>query len=133
MRESQHYWCRYTPRALREIKQRFPSKLCCFSTCTRLTPATRMLKRSFAASVYGFNTTQAAEETALVTGARLLGTRLPAFQMSQVYHLHVGCVPEGLQPQHKLQVKNSGYLNLGATHHPVKNYPREAIKMQQYL
>jgi len=92
-----------------------------------------MLKRSFVVRVYGFNRTPAVEEIALVTGARQLKSRLLTFLMSQMHHLHIRCVPEGLQTQHKLQVNTSGYLSLGAILHLVNNYPKEAIKMQQYL
>lgn len=80
--------------------------------------------------VYGFNRTQAVEEIALVTGARQLTSRFLTFQMSQMYHLHIRCVPEGLQTQHKLQAKNSGHLSLGAILYLVNNYQKEAIKMQ---
>lgn len=83
-----------------------------------------------ALKVYGSSRAQAMEEIALVTGARQLKSRLLAFQMSQMDLLHIRCVPEGLKTQHKLQVKNSGYLSLGATLHLVNNYQKEAIKMQ---
>lgn len=95
--------------------------------------ATRMLRRSFAARVSAFSRTRAVEEGALFTLVRPLESRLPASQTSQMYHLHIRRVPEGLEPQHKLQVKNSRYLNLGATHHLANHYQREAIKMQRYL
>lgn len=101
MRESQQYWCRYTLRALREMKQRLPCKLCCFSAHMCLTLATWMLRRSFAVKVYGFDRTQAAKKIAPVTGARQLKSRPLTFQMCQMYHLHIRAVPEGLQGQHK--------------------------------
>lgn len=83
--------------------------------------ATRMLRRSFAVRVSAFSRTQAVEERALFTGVRQLESRLPASQTSQMYHLHIRRVPEGLEPQ---QVKNSRYLNLGATHHLANHYQR---------